>query len=197
MRSKEVRKILGVTARTLTNYVNKGILHPTKLNLRHYDYDPDEVYSLIKQYKPKYNVTYSRVSLPKQKNDLESQSQRLYEFAIANGIQIEKQITDIKSGMAFNERKGFNELLDAVLSNEVNTVIIENKDRLCRFGYDLLETVFKKHGTRIIVTSNSENKSYEQELTDDLISIIHHYSMKSYSHRRKLNNAEKALRETE
>lgn len=99
--------------------------------------------------------------------------------------------------MVFNERKGFNELLDAVLSNEVNTVIIENKDRLCRFGYDLLETVFKKHGTRIIVTSNSDSKTYEQELTDDLISIIHHYSMKSYSHRRKLNNAEKDLRETE
>ena len=197
MRSKEVRKILGVTARTLTNYVNNGTLHPIKVNSRHYDYDPDEVYGLIKQYKPKYNLTYSRVSLPKQKNDLESQTKRLYEFAIANGIQIEKQITDIKSGMTFNERKGFNELLDAVLSNEVNTVIIENKDRLCRFGYDLLETVFKKHGTRIIVTSNSENKSYEQELTDDLISIIHHYSMKSYSHRRKLNNAEKALRETE
>ena len=197
MRSKEVRKILGVTARTLTNYVNNGTLHPIKVNSRHYDYDPDEVYGLIKQYKPKYNLTYSRVSLPKQKNDLESQTKRLYEFAIANGIQIEKQITDIKSGMTFNERKGFNELLDAVLSNEVNTVIIENKDRLCRFGYDLLETVFKKHGTRIIVTSNSENKTYEQELTDDLISVIHHYSMKSYSHRRKLNNAEKALRETE
>lgn len=197
MRSKEVRKILGVTERTLTNYVAKGILHPTKLSRTHYDYDQDEVYALIKKVKPRVNVTYSRVSLPKQKNDLETQTQRLYDFAASNGMALSEQITDIKSGIYFNQRKGFNHLLEMVMNNEINTVIIENKDRLCRFGFELIETIFKKHGTRILVTSDTENKTYENELTDDLISIIHHYSMKSYCHRRKLNKAEKALKETE
>lgn len=197
MRSKEVRKILGITERTLTNYVQKGILHPVKLSRTHYDYDQDEVYGLVKKVKPRINVTYSRVSQPKQKGDLETQTQRLYDFATNNGFTIGEQITDVKSGMFFNERKGFNRLLDLVMDNEVNTVFIENKDRLCRFGFELLETVFKKHGTRIVVTSDVENKTYENELTDDLISIIHYYSMKSYSHRRKLHQAEKALKEKE
>ena len=64
-----------------------------------------------------------------------------------------------------------------------------------RFGFELIKMLFEKYGTNIIILSDEPNKTYEQELTDDLISIIHYYSMKSYSHRRKLNNAEKALKE--
>jgi len=79
------------------------------------------------------------------------------------------------------------------MNYEIDKVVIENKDRLARFGFDLLKELFKMHGTEIIVMSEVDNKSYEQELTDDLISIIHYYSMKSYSHRRQLNNAKKAL----
>jgi len=82
-----------------------------------------------------------------------------------------------------------------VINHEVDKVIIENKDRLTRFGFELLKETFRKHGTEIIVISEVDNKSYEQELTDDLISIIHYYSMKSYSHRRQLHNAQKALEE--
>ena len=99
--------------------------------------------------------------------------------------------------MEFKNRKQFNQLLDMVINNEINTVIIENKDRLVRFGFDLIETLFAKHGTNIVVVSETENKTYEQELTDDLISIIHYYSMKSYSNRRKLHNAETALKNNE
>ena len=85
-------------------------------------------------------------------------------------------------------------LLNIVCENRVKTVIVENKDRLVRFGFNLLKEVFRLHGTEIVVISDIPNKSYEQELTDDLISIIHYYSMKSYSNRRKLNNAEKILK---
>ena len=63
-----------------------------------------------------------------------------------------------------------------------------------RFGFNLLREIFRLHGTEIVVMSETPNKSYEQELTDDIISIIHYYSMKSYSNRRKLNNAEKVLK---
>ena len=85
-------------------------------------------------------------------------------------------------------------LLNMVCENRIKTVIVENKDRLVRFGFNLLEEVFKLHRTEIVVISETPNKSYEQELTDDLISIIHYYSMKSYSNRRKFNNAEKVLK---
>lgn len=132
--------------------------------------------------------------MPKQKGDLERQKERLYSYAISNGYTISKQFSDIKSGMEFEKRKDFMNLLNMVCENRIKTVIVENKDRLSRFGFNLLEEVFKLHGTEIVVISETPNKSYEQELTDDLISIIHYYSMKSYSNRRKFNNAEKVLK---
>ena len=95
--------------------------------------------------------------------------------------------------MNFTDRKEFNKLLELVLSKKVKYIIVENKDRLARFGFELLEQTFKMFGTTIIVTSNIENKTYEQELTEDLISIIHHFSMKSYSNRRKLNKLKQEL----
>lgn len=77
-------------------------------------------------------------------------------------------------------------------------IIIENKDRLIRFNFDLLEGLFKYYGTKILVLNDIlDNKSYEQELKEDLISIIHYFSMKSYSHRRKLNKIRKELEEKE
>ena len=197
MKAVEVRKILGITQKTINAYVKNGKLNPLKINSHHYEYDRDEVYSLIKKSKERVNVTYARVSLPKQKKDLETQNERLYDFSLRNGYTISEQLQDIKSGMSFAERKNFMKLIDMVVNNSVEYVIVENRDRLVRFGFELLREVFEKHGTTIIVMSEAENKSYEQELTDDLISIIHYYSTKSYPNRRKLHNAEKALKNNE
>lgn len=196
MKSSKVKQILNVTQQTLSNYVAKGILHPVKLSRTHYEYDEDEVYALLGKNKDndRISVTYARVSLPKQKDDLERQIERLYSYAISNGYNVSEQLSDIKSGMEFEKRKDFMKLLNMVCENRVKTVIVENKDRLVRFGFNLLKEVFRLHGTEIVVMSDIPNKSYEQELTDDLISIIHHYSMKSYSNKRKLNNAEKILK---
>ena len=93
-----------------------------------------------------------------------------------------------------SNRKDFLDLLSEVIKGNIGCIVIENKDRLIRFGFDLLETIFKKFGTTIIVLNDElDNKSYEQELTEDLISIIHYFTMKSYSHRRKLNKLRKLL----
>lgn len=129
------------------------------------------------------------------KNDLKTQTKRLYDFATSNGYLIKEKIEDVKSGMSFEDRKGFVKLLKKVTNYEVKNIIIEHKDRLVRFGFELVKMLFEKYGTNIIIISDDEtNKTYEQELTDDLLSIIHYYSMKSYSYRRKLNNAAKALK---
>lgn len=197
MKAREVKDILGVTQKTLNNYVKTGRLHPVVVNSHHYEYDRDEVYSLTRKNDDRVNVTYARVSLAKQKNDLVTQNERLYDFSLRNGIPISEQIEDVKSGMAFSERKGFMRLLKMVVTRKVKHVIIENRDRLTRFGFEMLKEVFALNGAEIIVMSETDNKSYEQELTDDLISIIHYYSMKSYSNRRRLHNAEKALKEQE
>lgn len=197
MKAKDVLRVLQITRRTLNNYINSGKIHPIKINRTNYRYNDDEIYSLLGKGKDRINITYARVSLPKQKNDLKTQSERLYNYAISNGISINEQYEDIKSGMEFSERKSFMKLIDNVTNYRIKYVIIENKDRLVRFGFDLVESLFKKFGTTIIVVSNVDNKTYEQEITDDLISIIHYYSMKSYSNRRKYHNAEKTLKEEE
>ena len=195
MKAKEVLNILNIGHRTLGTYVKKGLLNPIKINTNHYEYDPEEVFAILGKNKERYNITYSRVSLPKQENDLKTQTKRLYDFAASNGYQIKEQIEDVKSGMSFGERKGFVKLLKKVTNYEVQNVIIEHKDRLVRFGFELVKLKDEKYGTNIIIISDDEtNKTYEQELTNDLLSIIHYYSMKSYSYRRKLNNAAKALK---
>ena len=195
MKAKEVLNILNIGHRTLGNYVKKGLLNPIKINTNHYEYNPEEVFAILGKNKGRYNIIYSRVSLPKQKNDLKTQTKRLYDFATSNGYQIKEQIEDVRSGMSFEDRKGFVKLLKKVTNYEVKNVIIEHKDRLVRFGFELVKMLFEKYGTNIIIISDDEiNKTYEQELTDDLLSIIHYYSMKSYSYRRKLNNAAKALK---
>lgn len=195
MKAKEVLNILNIGHRTLGTYVKKGLLNPIKINTNHYEYDPEEVFSILGKKKERYNITYSRVSLPKQKNDLKTQTKRLYDFATSNGYLIKEQIEDVKSGMSFENRRGFVKLLKKVTNYEVKNVIIEHKDRLVRFGFELVKMLFEKYGTNIIIISDDEtNKTYEQELTDDLLSIIHYYSMKFYSYRRKLNNAANALK---
>lgn len=196
MKAKEVRKLLGITYVTLNTYIKQGKIRYTKINNNHYIYNDDDVYRLIGVRKEKHkriNVSYARVSNKPRNNDLKEQSNRLYNFSISKGLTIEKQYEDIKSGMSF-DRKEFNEMLNEIIKGKIDCVIVENKDRLARFGFDLLEQLFKLYGTTIIVANDEiTNKSYEQELTEDLISIIHYFSMKSYSNRRKLNKIKQDL----
>jgi len=197
MKAKEVLKILGISRQSLINYVKDGrIKIKSKLSKTFFDYDEDSVYTLIGdrlQRKNRQVISYSRVSTLAQKEQLKEQTQRIYESCILRGLNLSKQFEDIKSGMSSN-RPGFQEILKLISKNEIELLVIENKDRLVRFGYDILEEIFKLHGCKILVLNDIlENKSYEQELTEDLISIIHYFTMKNYSHRRKLNKLRKEL----
>ena len=194
MKASEVKNILHVTQKTINSYVKTGKLHPVIINSRHYEYDEDEVYNLIGKGKTeRLTVIYSRVSSRKQKNDLQTQEERIYNWAINNGYKVDMKLQDIKSGICFTERKDFQKLMSLAATGQLGTLIVENRDRLCRFGFEMIEEMFRKLGAKIIVISNVEDKSYEKELTDDLISIIHYYSMKSYSMRRRLHKAELVL----
>ena len=148
-----------------------------------------DVYKIIglkKDRKNKLIISYSRVSTGIQTKQLKSQTNRIYEFCTSKGISLNLQLEDIKSGMNF-ERKSFQQLIELVIKGEVELIVIENRDRLVRFGFELIELIFRYFGTKILVINDIENKDYEKELTEDLVSIIHYFSMKMYSHRRKLN----------
>lgn len=197
MKANKVLKVLGISRSTLYRYKKDGIIKiKTKFNDNFYEYDDDSVYRLLgdsTKSKNKLIVSYARVSTQNQKKQLVEQNQRIYESCISRGIKLDKQFSDIKSGMSA-DRQEFQELLNGIIRNKIDTVVIENKDRLVRFGYEILEYVCKCHGCKILVLNDIlENKSYEQELTEDLISIIHYFTMKNYSHRRKLNKLRKEL----
>lgn len=198
MKAKEVMKILGITRTSLHNYIARGWIRYETMPNGYYNYNDEDVYAFIgnkKQKKNKKIISYSRVSTQNQKNQLKEQTQRIYESCISRGIQLDEQIEDIKSGMSF-DRKGFQKLCEMVIRNEVELIVIENKDRLMRFGFESFEGMFRYFGCKILVLSDEiQNKSYEQELSEDLLSIIHYFSMKSYSHRRKLNKMRKELEE--
>ena len=198
MKSSEVLKKLGVTRTTLCEYVKKGVIKVTKKKNGQYDYDEQSVYEFLGmkfEKKNKVNVSYSRVSTQSQKEQLKEQTLRIYNSCILRGIKLEEQIEDIKSGMDAS-RKGFQKLIERVIKGEIGLLVIENKDRLTRFNFDTLEYIFKYYGTQIVVLNDSlDNKTYEQGLTEDLISIIHYFTMKSYSHRGKLNKIRKELEE--
>ena len=200
MKSKDVLAKLGVTRPTLCKYVKEGIIKVTRKQNGQYDYDEKSVYQFLGlkfDSKNKVNVSYSRVSTQAQVDHLKEQTIRIYNSCISRNIILDEQIEDIKSGMDVN-RKGFQHLIERVIKKEIGFVVIENKDRLTRFNFDTLEFIFKYFGTQIVVLNDSlDNKTYEQELTDDLISIIHYFTMKSYSHRGKLNRIRKELEETD
>lgn len=199
MKSKEVLKLLGVRRETLSRYVKEGKIKVShRYNKTFYEYDDDSVYAFLGKTIDKHDrdiVTYSRVSTQNQKKQLDEQKQRIYDSCIARGLIVSKQYSDIKSGMS-SDRKDFQEILRRVIKGEIELVVIENKDRFIRFGFDLLEHLFKYYNCKILVLNDVlDNKTYEQELTEDLISIIHYFTMKNYSHRRKLNKLRKELEE--
>jgi len=100
----------------------------------------------------------------------------------AKGIIVDKVFTDIASGMNEN-RKGLNSLIKLVQNGEIDTIYISYKDRLTRFGYSYFEKWFGYYDTKIVQINLTKEDDFQTELTDDLISIIHHFSMKMYSNK--------------
>lgn len=196
MRAKEVLEVLQVHRVTLNKYVREGKIRVTTLANGRYEYNDDDVLAFIGKRKECHGtkvVSYSRVSTKAQKDQLKDQVQRIYESCISRGLVLDEQLSDIGSGMS-SDRKNFEKLCRMIFHGDVELVVVENKDRLVRFGFEMLEKFFKYFGTNILVLNDViENKSYEQELTEDLIFVIHYFTMKSYSHRRKLNKLRKEL----
>jgi len=183
MKAKDVLRILNITRPTLSKYVKQGIIK-VKTNINGmYNYDEESVFSLINKNKRRKNVIYARVSTNNQKKDLENQINLIKEFCNRNGIIIDEIYSDISSSI-YLDRKNFLKLLDDILSYKIENIYITYKDRLSRTSFSMLEKLFERFGTKIIVINNA-NTSMEKELLEDLISLIHSFSMKMYSNRRK------------
>ncbi len=138
-------------------------------------------------------AVYCRVSSheQKQKGDLDRQKGRLLEHCVTKKYDVGDVIQDVGSGMSAG-RAGLKSLIDKVIDGKISVVVIEHRDRLTRFQFPIFERFFGSYGTEIEVLSNiTEDKSYEQELADDLISIIASFSGKMYGRRAATNRKNK------
>ena len=135
----------------------------------------------------KSNYIYTRISSKKQLDDLPRQIEyiqtRRSEYASYTTL------SDIASGINF-KRKGLQTILDSCIQGTIGEVIVAHRDRLSRFGFDLIKLIVEKAGGTIVVLDDEQNKSSEQELAEDLLSIVHIYSCRQMGKRSyKTNHA--------
>lgn len=119
------------------------------------------------------NYIYTRVSSKKQLDDLSRQIKYIQQRNPEYSSYI--SISDIASGINF-KRKGLQTILDSCIQGIIGEVIVAHRDRLSRFGFDLIKLIIEKAGGTITVIDDTQHKSTEQELAEDLLSIIHIYS---------------------
>lgn len=188
-------KETGISISTLRRWDKENIYKPTFVTeggTRYYS--EDQLNTIISGSseinKSKKIIGYCRVSSQKQKDDLERQVENVKTYMLAKGYSFEI-ITDIGSGINYNN-KGLNKLLDMVSNNQVDKIVIMYKDRLVRFGYELLDNICMKHNTTIEIIDNTE-RTEEQELVEDLIQIITVFSCRLQG--KRAHKAKKILKE--
>lgn len=185
MKSKDVLSLLKITRPTLTSYVKSGKIRTQTLPNGRYEYNDEDVYKFLFKDVPRKTYLYARVSSSSQKIDLENQIQLLKQFCFSNGYQISGVFSDVASGISFENRKDFFNMLDDVIDHKVERVIITYKDRLSRVGFDLFYYLFKKYNCEIVVVSEVGSiKLDSEEIFEEIVSLLHCYSMKMYSRRR-------------
>ncbi len=185
---KDFAELLGVSVKTLQRWDRDGILkaNRTPTDRRYYTYDQYLQFKGIQTENDiRDTVIYARVSTRNQKDDLQNQVEFLKQFCNAKGIIVNQCIEDFGSGLNYN-RKKWNKLLDEVMANKIKTIVISNKDRFIRFGYDWFEKFCEKFNTKIIIVNN-ETLSPNEELVQDIISILHVFSYRLYGLRKYKN----------
>lgn len=178
---KDFAELLGVSVKTLQRWDREEILkaNRTPTDRRYYTYEQYLQFKGIRTDNDiRDTVIYARVSTKKQKDDLHNQVEFLKQFCNAKGIIVDQCIKDFGSGLNYN-RKKWNKLLEEVMENKIKTIIISDKDRFIRFGYDWFEKFCEKFNTEIIIVNN-ESFSPNEELIQDIISILHVFSYKLY-----------------
>ncbi len=177
--AKTVTQILGVTAQTLRNWDKEGKLKPsyTKSNGYRY-YSEEDVLSYTKERntkKEKKLVGYVRVSSKKQEDDLIRQKENLENYLKQTNQEYEI-ISDIGSGINYN-KPGLRKLIEKINKKEVDEIVVLYKDRLLRYGFELIEYFATLNNVKIRVLDKI-NKTEDEELVEDLVQIITEFSCK-------------------
>lgn len=192
----DAARIRGVSIETLRRWEKSGKLKPYKTEGGHRRY---RVAELLKVDNPnlRFTVTYSRVSTPDKKSELMTQSSLLLGYCDSNGWKNVYQITDVGSGLNF-KKKGLLKLIEMLQKNEVERLIITDKDRLLRFGSELIFSLCEGNNTEVIILNKPSSLEPEQEMVEDILSVITVFSARLYGRRSRRNlKAMKVLHEAQ
>ena len=187
-------QLLGISVKTIQRWEREGRLVPiarTDSNRRLYTISQiKEFLGLrIPEKQSIRIVAYCRVSSAAQKPDLANQRKVLEEFVVARGLANVEFIEEIGGGLNF-KRKKFLVLMDEIGQHEIKILVIAHRDRLTRFGFEWFEHYTKSHGCELLVL-NQERLSPEQEMVQDMMTIVHCFSSRLYG----LRNYKKKLKE--
>jgi predicted site-specific integrase-resolvase len=191
---KQASKELGVHQRTLYLWEEKGAIETIRtpggkrlynvkkfqegyINNKKNDFINEENIDLIED---KLNICYIRVSTNGQKDDLKRQREVMETL-----YKDYKIIEDVGSGLNLN-KKGLRKIIDLAINGKINKLVIAHKDRLVRFGYELIEDLIKKYsnGEIIIINQKETNKNPQEELVNDVLQIMNVYVAKMNGLRR-------------
>lgn len=185
MKSREFSHRIGVSIKTLERLEKKDKVVPIRRNgIRYYTEEMvNEYLGLVKISKVERKViAYYRVSTNSQKKEMKYQRESIEAFSISSGTAVDEYLYDIASGINF-KRKNFLKLIDMIERGEIEEIIVTYKDRLTRFGFELIEERCKVNNTKLTVI-NLERSSPEKELVEDLMTIIHVFSSRLYGLRK-------------
>ena len=176
----EASKLLGVNAQTLRRWEDSGAIKPAKRTPRGTRlYSLQELLGVNDLTYP--TIAYARVSSSDQKEDLERQHAVLESFCNKNGWQTEI-IRDLGSGMNYN-KKGLLRLLDLMVDGQMSRLVLTHKDRLLRFGAEILFRICEIKGIEVVIINKGEQPSFEEELTCDVMEIMTVFCAKLYGRR--------------
>lgn len=172
--------MLGVTPQTLRKWEETGELLPerrSKTGTRYYDVN--KLAGINNEGQP--TVCYARVSSHDQKEDLNRQQELLEAYCAAKGWRCEV-IRDLGSGMNYR-KQGLNQLLELIMTRKMKRLVLTHKDRLLRFGAELIFTLCELQGIEIVIIHQGEQPSFEEELAQDVLEIITVFSARLYGSR--------------
>lgn len=176
-------KLNGVTTQTIRNWTKNGEFEFIRTLGNHRRYSKEELEQKlgINQQK-KYTICYSRVSANDEKEDLKRQSTELLEYCEKKQISRIEEISEIGSGLNYQKR-GLKRLIDWIMEDKVERIVLSYKDRLVRFGLEVIEQICKKKNISIVVVNDRKRRGFEEELATDVISILTVYCAKIYGKR--------------
>jgi len=190
---KQFAKRINVSLTTLRRWDKSAKLIAKRRPSGHRYYDESDVRDILNltPVDKRKTVVYCRVSSPGQKDDLASQISAMETYCLSKGIAVDEWIQEIAGGMNFKRRK-FLSIISRIYKGEINYLLVAHKDRLTRFGFDLIQFIADENGC-VIEVINQESLSPQQEMVDDLLAIVDTFSCRLYGLRKYKKTLKQAL----